>query len=111
MRPYNNRVWWLLLPALGLLGVVGVLPLLAVFNYGFHDIFQLSDVYWVGVDWFVDILGSKRFLASFGRSLLFSALALSIQVPLGIAIAKLLLTYGQHAVWGLMLCALPLVVE
>lgn len=110
MRPYDNRAWWLMLPALGLLGVVGALPLLAVFNYGFHDIFQLSDVHWVGVDWFSDILGSQRFLASFGRSLLFSALALSIQVPLGIAVAQLLLSYGRHAVWGLMLCALPLVV-
>lgn len=110
MRPYNNRAWLLLLPALVLLGVVGMLPLLAVVNYGFHDIFMLSDVYWVGLEWFGDILHSQRFLASFGRSLLFSALALSIQVPMGIGVALLLLTFGKRAVWGLMLCALPLVV-
>lgn len=110
MRPYNNRAWLLLLPALALLGVVGALPLMAVINYGFHDIFSLTDVHWVGLDWFTDILQSQRFLASLGRSLLFSALALAIQVPLGIAVALLLLTYGRWAVWGLMLCALPLVV-
>ena len=110
MRPYDNRAWWLLLPALGLLGAVGVLPLLAVVNYGFHDIFSLSDVHWVGLDWYADILGSDRFLASLGRSFLFSALVLAIQVPLGIAVAKLLVPYGRRAVWGLMLCALPLVV-
>lgn len=110
MRPYDNRAWLLLLPALCLLAVVGALPLLAVVNYGFHDIFTLSDVQWVGVEWFQDIVQSDRFLASFGRSLLFSLLALGLQVPLGIAVALLLLTCGKRAIWGLMLCALPLVV-
>jgi glycerol transport system permease protein len=110
MRPHDNRAWFLILPALTLLGLVGALPLLAVINYGFHDIFSLSDVHWVGVEWFADILQSDRFLASLGRSLLFSTLALGIQVPLGIGVALLLLTYGKRAVWGLMLVALPLVV-
>lgn len=110
MRPYDNRAWLLLLPALGLLAVVGALPLLAVINYGFHDIFTLSDLHWVGAEWFSDILRSGRFWASLGRSLLFSALVLALQVPLGIAVALLLLGCGRAAVWGLMLCALPLVV-
>lgn len=110
MPPHDNRAWLLLLPAVVLLLVIGVLPLLAVVNYGFHDIFTLSDVHWVGLEWFADILGSDRFLASLGRSLLFSALVLSIQVPLGIGVALLLLHYRRRAVWGLMLCALPLVV-
>jgi len=110
MRPHDNRAWLLLLPALSLLGVVGALPLLAVFNYAFHDIFTLSSVHWVGFEWFIDILQSDRFVASLGRSLLFSVLALSIQVPLGIAVALLLLGFGKRAAWGLMLCALPLVV-
>jgi glycerol transport system permease protein len=110
MRPQDNRAWFLVLPALSLLGLVGALPLLAVINYGFHDIFTLQDVFWVGAQWFTDILQSDRFLASLGRSLLFSTLALGIQVPLGIGVALLLLTYGKRAVWGLMLVALPLVV-
>jgi glycerol transport system permease protein len=110
MRPYENRMWLLLLPALTLMGVVGALPLLAVINYGFHDIFSLQDIHWVGVEWYREILGSARFWASMGRSLLFSTLVLCIQVPLGICVALLLLTCGRAAVWGLMLCALPLVV-
>jgi glycerol transport system permease protein len=110
MRPHDNRSWFLVLPALALLGVFGALPLLAVINYGFHDIFTLSDVHWVGFQWYADILQSERFLATFGRSLLFSTLAIGIQVPLGIGVALLLLTYGKRAVWGLMLVALPLVV-
>ncbi|MDX5349128.1 MAG: sugar ABC transporter permease [Paracoccaceae bacterium] len=110
MPPPDNRAWLLLLPTVILLLVIGILPLLAVVNYGFHDIFTLSDVHWVGLEWFADILGSDRFLASLGRSLLFSVLVLSIQVLLGIGVALLLLHYRRRAVWGLMLCALPLVV-
>jgi len=110
MRRYDSRAWVLLLPALGILAVVGAMPLLAVLNYGFHDIFSLQNVHWVGLQWFGDILRSDRFLASLGRSFLFSALALAVQVPLGIAVAKVLLTCGRWAVWWLMLCALPLVV-
>ncbi len=106
----DNRVWLMLAPAICVLGIVGALPLLAVINYGFHDIFSLAEVHWVGIDWYRDILQSDRFAASFGRSLLFATLALAIQVPLGIAVALLLVGCGRRAVWGLMLCALPLVV-
>ncbi len=110
MPPHDNRAWLLLIPALALLALVGVLPLLAVVNYGFHDIFSLADIHWVGVEWFADILGSDRFLASLGRSLLFAALVLTIQIPLGLLIARFLIGCGRGAVWGLMLCAIPLVV-
>jgi glycerol transport system permease protein len=106
----DNRAWFLLLPALAVLAVVGALPLLAVLNYGLHDIFTLSEVHWVGLQWFEDILGNPRFWASLGRSLLFATLALGLQVPLGILVAMLLLSLGRRAVWGLVLCALPLVV-
>lgn len=110
MRPHDNRAWWLLLPACALFAVIGALPLMAVVNYGLHDIFSLQDVHWVGLEWFADILASDRFLASLGRSLLFSALVLSIQIPAGILVALFLTGLGKRAIWGLMLCALPLVV-
>ena len=110
MQSQSKWALILVLPACLLLAVIGLLPLLAVVNYGFHDIFSLSDVHWVGFDWFADILGSDRFLASLGRSLLFSALTLAIQLPMGIAVALMLLGFGRFAIWGLMLCALPLVV-
>lgn len=110
MQSSDKRAWLLLTPAVCVLGIVGALPLLAVINYGFHDIFSLSKIHWVGIQWFNDILQSDRFAASFGRSLLFATMALAIQVPLGIAVALLLVGFGKRAVWGLMLCALPLVV-
>lgn len=86
MRPHDKRAWFLVLPALTLPGLVGALPLLAVIDSGFHDIFTLQDVYWVGPQWFADILGFDRFLALLSRSLVFSTPASGLRVPLGIGV-------------------------
>ena len=109
MAPIRNGAWLLMLPAAAVMVFVGVLPLIAVFNYGLHDIFSLADVHWVGVEWYEEIVTSTRFHASLGRSLLFSAVILAVQVPLGVGIA-LLLRGVRGAVLILMLVALPLVV-
>ncbi len=95
MKPHNNRAWVLLLPAAALMGFVGLLPLIAVLNYSFHDIFSLDQVHWVGLDWYDQIISSTRFHASLLRSLLFSAIVLGVQLPLGIAVALLLVRSGQ----------------
>lgn len=110
VNPVSNRAWWLLTPALGLMGFVAVLPLLAVFNYSFHDIFTVNEAYWIGAEWYAEITRDPMFWASLGRSALFSAIALGIQVPLGIWLALLLLRMERFAVPVLMLVALPLVV-
>jgi glycerol transport system permease protein len=44
MLPHDNRSWLLVLPALNLPAIFGARPLLAVINYGFHDILTLSVV-------------------------------------------------------------------
>lgn len=108
--PHSNRAWWLLVPSLALMGFVAVIPLMAVLNYSFHDVFTVNDAYWIGLEWYGEIIRDPSFWASFGRSALFSAIALSIQVPLGIWLALLLLTMNRFAVPLLMLVALPLVV-
>jgi ABC-type sugar transport system permease subunit len=87
MKTLDNRAWWLVLPAIALLVFVGVIPILTVVNYSLHDIFTLPDKYWVGFEWYSEIIRSERFHNSLLRSLTFSAVVLSIQVPLGIAIA------------------------
>jgi glycerol transport system permease protein len=110
MKRHDNRAWFLLIPAGSIMAIVGVLPLLAVFNYSVLDIFSLQQIYWVGADWYREIVSSSRFLSSLGRSLLFSALVLSIQLPLGIGIALLLTRTGPWRVVVLMLLALPMVV-
>ncbi|MGY4231519.1 glycerol transport system permease protein [Bradyrhizobium sp. USDA 4449] len=111
MKPYDNRAWFLVLPALVIVTFVGILPLVAVTNYSFQDLFSLNNPYWVGVDWYRNIVTSERFYASLGRSLLFSAIVLSIQLPLGIWIALLLQRSRQFIVSAvLVLITVPLVV-
>jgi glycerol transport system permease protein len=111
MKPYSDAAWLLMLPAAFVMAFVAVLPLVAVFSYSFHDIFSLDKVFWVGTEWYQSIVTSPRFWASLGRSALFSALALAIQLPLGIAIALMLRRCGPRlASLMLMSVAIPLVV-
>lgn len=110
MKDRNNTGWVFVLPAVLLLGLVGLVPLITVINYSFFEIFILDQRFWVGTEWYQEIISSWRFWHSFGRSALFSALVLAIQIPLGIAIA---LCIPRRKFWvGLTLAviALPLLV-
>ena len=110
MKNRDNTGWIFVLPATLLLGLIGLIPLVTVINYSFFEIFILDARFWVGAEWYQDIIGSGRFWASFGRSTLFSALVLLIQIPLGVAIA---LCIPRGKVWvGLTFAviALPLLV-
>ena len=64
MKPHSNAAWALMLPAAAVMVFVAVLPLLAVLNYSFHDIFSLDKVFWVGTDWYEMIVATPRFWAS-----------------------------------------------
>jgi glycerol transport system permease protein len=99
-----------MIPALLLLGFVAVIPLIMVLNYSFHDIFTLKSKIWVGFEWYREILQSSRFWESLGRSLLFSAIILIIEIPLGIAIALSIPKKGALVAVCLVSMALPLLV-
>ncbi|WP_417242891.1 carbohydrate ABC transporter permease [Celeribacter sp.] len=110
MKPYDNTGWLFVLPAIMVLGVVGLIPLMTVVNYSFFEIFILESRFWIGAEWYVEIITSSRFWGSFARSALFSMLILTIQIPLGIAIA---LCMPQRKFWvgiALAFIALPLLV-
>jgi glycerol transport system permease protein len=110
MKDQNNSGWVFVLPAMLILGFVGLIPLITVINYSFFDIFILESRFWVGLEWYGGIISSGRFWASFGRSTLFSVLVLVIQIPLGIAIA---LCIPRRKFWigiALAVVALPLLV-
>ncbi len=102
--------WVLLLPAAAIMLLVGAIPLGIVLHYSLHDIFTLGSRSWVGGQWYLDLLGSRRFYESLLRSLGFSALVICIQFPLGIAIALLTPRSGFVRTATLVLLALPLVV-
>ncbi|KQI70774.1 ABC transporter permease [Loktanella sp. 5RATIMAR09] len=110
MKERNNTGWLFVLPAALLLGLVGLIPLMTVINYSFFEIFILDKRFWVGTEWYDQIISTGRFWANFGRSTLFSSIVLAIQIPLGIAIA---LCIPKRQFWvGLALAgiALPLLV-
>jgi glycerol transport system permease protein len=110
MKDHNNAGWVFVLPTVLILGFVGLIPLITVINYSFFDIFILESRFWVGLEWYGGIISSGRFWASFGRSTLFSVLVLTIQIPLGIAIA---LCIPRRKFWvgiALAVVALPLLV-
>ena len=106
----NNKAWFFLMPAIVLLGFVAVLPLMMVVNYSFYDIFHMKSKVWVGMDWYRDVLGSMRFWETFGRSILFSAIVLTIEIPLGIAIALTIPKKGLLSAVCLVCMSLPLLV-
>lgn len=111
MRMSKNQLAWLLVtPALLVLFFVGGLPLLAVLNISFHDIFTYGNKYWVGAEWYRDILGSQRFYGSLGRSFLFSSFVLIIEIPLGIYLALCIPKRGIGVSISLICLALPLLV-
>lgn len=110
MKNRDNTGWIFVLPATLVLGLIGLIPLITVINYSFFEIFILDARFWVGTDWYTEIIGSARFWASFGRSTLFAVLILTIQIPLGIAIA-LCIPRGKFWVGiTLAIIALPLLV-
>jgi glycerol transport system permease protein len=110
MKQRRNAAWFFVLPAVAVLGLVGLIPLMAVINYSFFDIFTLESRFWVGGEWYAELVGTVDFYAALGRSLLFTALVLLIQFPLGIGIALMIPSnaFAKGAI--LMILALPLVV-
>jgi glycerol transport system permease protein len=110
MKTQDSSGWVFVAPAMVIMGLVGLVPLLTVVNYSFFEIFILESRFWVGLEWYTEIIRAPRFWSSFGLSTLFSALILLIQIPLGIAIA-LCIPRGKFWVGiTLALVALPLLV-
>lgn len=107
-KPTRQAAWLLMLPAVSILFLVGVIPLVTVVNHSLHDIFILPEKYWVGGEWYKEIISSSRFWHSLGRSTLFSLIVLSIQIPLGILIALALPRRGVLVSVCLVITALPL---
>ncbi|MBL1421792.1 MAG: sugar ABC transporter permease [Alphaproteobacteria bacterium] len=111
MKTLNHKHGWaMVIPATIILSIVGVLPLLTVINYSFFDIFILDKRFWIGLEWYQELMQSPRFWASLGRSLLFSTLILTIQLPLGILIALAIPKRGIWVAICLMTMSVPLLI-
>ena len=106
----NQRAWWLVVPVLILVAFNALIPIMTVVNYSVQETFGNNLFFWHGVGWFVDVLNSDRFHAALGRQLLFTAIILLIEVPLGVAIALTMPRKGPWVPVCLVLMALPLLI-
>ena len=109
-KTQNNKAWFLVLPVLVLVAFSAILPLMTVVNYSVNDTFGNNEFFWAGLEWFEEMVTSDRLHEALGRQVLFSAVILAIEVPLGIYIA---LNMPKSGVWAsvcLVLMALPLLI-
>ncbi|MBS3804902.1 MAG: sugar ABC transporter permease [Oleiphilaceae bacterium] len=106
----DNRGWLLVLPVFLLVALSALIPLMTVVNYSVQDIFGPGSAYFVGTDWFTEVLHSERLQDSLIRQFLFSGAVLAIEIPLGIGIALMMPTGGKRASLVLILLAIPLLI-
>jgi len=104
------KAWLLVLPVVLMVAFNAVIPLMTVVNYSVQDTFGNNQFFWVGLEWFEEVLRSGRFGDALGRQLLFTTLVLLIEIPLGLMIALGLPKSGWRASSYMMLLALPLLI-
>ncbi|MDJ0643029.1 MAG: sugar ABC transporter permease [Erythrobacter sp.] len=109
-RSTNQRAWFLVLPVLVLVAFSSVIPMMTVVNYSFQDSFGGNEFFWVGLEWYRELLRSERLWDALGRQLLFSSIILLIEIPLGILVALCMPKKGWLASLCLVLMALPLLI-
>ncbi|MBD9652431.1 sugar ABC transporter permease [Ensifer sp. ENS09] len=109
-KTWNNKAWFMVLPVLVLVAFSAVIPLMTVVNYSVQDTFGNNQFFWAGTDWYVQVLTSDRFWDALSRNLIFSAIILAIEIPLGIIIALNMPKKGLGVPVCLVLMALPLLI-
>ena len=106
----NAKAWWLVLPVVLLVAFNAVIPLMTVVNYSVQETFGNNQFFFEGVKWFREILESSRFHEALRRQLLFTAMVLAIELPLGVAIALAMPRRGPWVSVCLVLMAMPLLI-
>ena len=109
-KTVNQKAWFLVLPMLILVAFSAIIPLMTVVNYSVQDTFGNNQFFWAGLEWFDEMLHSDRMWNALGRQIIFSAIILAIEVPLGIFVALNMPKKGFWASVCLVLMALPLLI-
>jgi len=114
-KPVNQGAWLLVLPVLLIVAFSAIVPLMTVVNYSVQDTFGNNQFFWNGIGWYQELLDPStdlggRFFDALWRNLLFSALILAIEVPLGIAVALSMPREGWRVAATLVILALPLLI-
>ena len=109
-KTVNQKAWFLILPVLLLVAFSAVIPLMTVVNYSVQDTFGQNKFFWVGLEWFEEMMSSQRMWDALARQISFSAIILAIEVPLGILVALNMPKSGFWASFCLVLMSLPLLI-
>ncbi len=106
----SNRAWFLILPVFFIVAFSAIIPLMTVVNYSVQDIFGPGQRFFIGTEWFKEVLSDPRLHDALWRQLLFSGLVLLIEMPLGIIIALMMPKRGWTSSACLVMLALPLLI-
>lgn len=106
----NNKAWFLVLPVFIIVAFSAIIPLMTVVNYSVQDIFDPYTRYFVGTEWFEQVMQDSRLHEALIRQFIFSFTILIIEVPLGICVALMMPTKGRGASIALILVAIPLLI-
>ena len=106
----NNRAWFLVLPVFILVAFSAIVPLMTVVNYSLQDIFDANTAYFVGTEWYREILNDERLHGALLRQFGFTFTILMIEVPLGILVALMMPTQGRWSAVCLIILAVPLLI-
>ena len=68
-KTQNNKAWFLVLPVLAVVAFSAILPLMTVVNYSLSDTFGNNEFFWVGLEWFEDMITSSRLHEALGRQI------------------------------------------
>ncbi|TVU68724.1 sugar ABC transporter permease [Cobetia crustatorum] len=109
-RTHNNRAWWLVLPVVIVVAFSAIIPMMTVVNYSVQDIFDPSTRFFVGTEWYREILRDERLHDSLIRQFIYSFAVLAIEIPLGIAVALSMPRKGAMVSLCMILLALPLLI-
>jgi glycerol transport system permease protein len=110
MKVVNQKGWLFVLPVFLLVAFNAIIPLMTVVNFSVQESFGDNVFFWAGMRWFEQILHSDRFHAALLRQMLFTGIALAIEIPLGLAIALAMPRRGPWVSVCLVFMALPLLI-
>jgi glycerol transport system permease protein len=109
-KTVNQRAWFLVAPVFALVAFNALIPLMTVVNFSVQETFGDNVFTWSGITWFEQVLHSERFHGALLRQIIFSAIVLAIEIPLGLGIALTMPRKGPWVSVCLVLMSLPLLI-
>ncbi len=114
-KPVNQRAWLFVIPVLCFVMFSSIIPMMTVVNYSVQDSMGQNAFFWNGSEWFQNLFDPTtdiggRFARALVRNLLFSAVVLAIEVPLGILVSLSIPRRGWTVGLVLVLIALPMLI-